>query len=63
MDCTVMSDVVLVVLGEMHGIDRAIEQRRDARGQAKRHLGVRAALGNRKNGFVQDSPAPFGCRD
>ena len=44
------------MLGEMHGIDGAVEQRRDPRGQAKRHVGIRAALGNRKNGFVQASP-------
>ena len=56
MDCTVMSDVVLVVLGEMHGIHGAVEQRRDPRGQAKRHVGIRPAFGNRKNGFVQASP-------
>ena len=48
--------LVLVVLREMHGIDGAVEQRGDPRGQAKRHDGIRAALGNRKNGFVQASP-------
>ena len=48
--------LVLVMLREMHGIDGAVEQRGDPRGQAKRHDGIRAAFGNRKNGFVQASP-------
>ena len=43
------SDVglVLVMLGEMHGIDGAVERCGDSRGQAKRHDGIGTALGNR----------------
>ena len=59
MDCTVMSDFVLVMLGEMHRIHGAVELRRDPGGQSERHDGIRPALGNRKNGFVQNFPAPY----
>src|SRR5688500_19139188 len=45
-----------MVLGKMHGIDGAVEQGRNLRGQTKRHDGIRAAFGNCKNGFVQASP-------